>query len=189
MAIEEDGTGEVRARLEQEMARLGPEKMHRRLAEVDSEEAKRTHPNNKVRVIRALEIFELTGKSKSHLSASGAYKRSKYNYEFFCLAPPRAELYAAINRRVDSMLAGGLCEELKRLVEAGLEEGIRKANIIGYKELVEVRDGRWSLEQAVSMIKQNSRQYAKRQMTWFRHQADCRFFPDRHSLVRSVKPM
>ncbi|RKX24082.1 MAG: tRNA (adenosine(37)-N6)-dimethylallyltransferase MiaA, partial [Candidatus Zixiibacteriota bacterium] len=92
--IEENDNPELREKLQRQMEELGPEEMHRRLAELDPDEAARIHPNNKVRVIRALEICELAGQSKTTLVASGAYKKSKYEYEYFCLVPPRDELYA-----------------------------------------------------------------------------------------------
>ncbi len=187
VAIEDDESGAVRLKLEAEMEELGPEKMHERLARIDPAEAGRTHANNRVRVIRALEIFELTGSSKTDLSQKGSYKKSKYAFQFFCMAPDREQLYAAINSRVDEMLAHGLMDELKRLIDSGFGAGIRRANIIGYKELLELFDERCSLSQAVTLIKQNSRRYAKRQLTWFRHQADCRLFEERSGLVEAVK--
>lgn len=187
VATHEAESGAVRSRLEAEMEKQGPEEMHRRLAEIDPAEAERTHANNRVRVIRALEIYELTGSSKTDLSQKATYKRSKYVFQFFCLAPPRAQLYAAINARVDAMLDNGLLKELKGLVEAGWSAGIAKANIIGYKELLELLDDRCSQDQAIAIIKQNSRRYAKRQMTWFRHQADCIFFEEPSGLIEAVK--
>lgn len=172
----ENDRPEVRGKLERQMEELGPEAMHRRLTEVDPEEAARVHPHNRVRVIRALEIFELTGKTKSALASSGAYKRSNRRFDYFCLAPPRERLYEIIDSRVDRMISEGLVPEIKDLVEQGWGERIRAANVIGYVEILDYLDGQISLDQAIADIKQNSRRYAKRQMTWFRHQADCRFF-------------
>ena len=183
--IEQDRP-EIRQRLEDEMARLGPEAMHRRLAELDPAEAERIHANNRVRVLRALEIYELTGRPKSELLAAGAYKRSSYAYSFYCLQPERTALYEAINRRVDAMMKAGLPEEVDRLVRRGLEPQLRRANVIGYDELLDYLDDRCSLDEAVAMIKQNSRRYAKRQMTWFRHQAGCTYFTDRPTIMTAL---
>ncbi|MEW6412984.1 MAG: tRNA (adenosine(37)-N6)-dimethylallyltransferase MiaA [Candidatus Zixiibacteriota bacterium] len=183
--IEQDDMS-VCEELASEMESLGPEEMYRRLTEIDPLEAAKTHPHNKVRVIRALEIFQLTGKPKSELMASGAYRKGRYEFEYFCLTPPRPGLYEAINRRVDRMMTDGLLEELKVLIQKGYRERIRRANVIGYGELLDYLDGNFSLSEAVSIIKQNSRRYAKRQMTWFRRQPDCVFFEDRESLLNSI---
>ena len=123
-----------------------------------------------------MEIFYLTGKTKSEMTATGGYRRSDFQFEYYCLAPPRPELYEAINRRVDKMMASGLVAELQSLVERGQLEQIRRANIIGYNELIQWLDGRVSLDEAVAAIKQNTRRYAKRQMTWFRGQKGCKFY-------------
>ena len=184
--IEEDRP-DIRPRLEEEMARLGPEAMHRRLAEADPAEAGRIHPNNKVRVIRALEICELTGRPKSELTASGTYKKSSYAYSSYCLQPDRAALYDAINRRVDQMIDRGLLDEVNRLADRGLTERVRRANVIGYQELLDHVEGRGRLDEAVAMIKQNSRRYAKRQMTWFRHQVEGVYFADHESLLAALR--
>lgn len=183
--IEQDRP-EIRQRLEDEMARLGPKAMHRRLTELDPVEAERIHANNRVRVLRALEIYELTGRPKSELLTAGAYKRSSYAYSFYCLQPERTALYEAINRRVDAMIKAGLPEEVDRLVRRGLEPQLRRANVIGYDELLDYLDDRCSLDEAVAMIKQNSRRYAKRQMTWFRHQAGCTYFTDRPTIMTAL---
>lgn len=183
--VDEDGMG-LRERLQREMDELGPEVMHERLHKIDPQEAARIHPNNRVRIVRALEIFFLTGRTKSELVATGAYKKSDFSFEYRCLAPPREQLYGRINDRVDQMMADGLLEELQELIARGMKEGIRKAGVIGYSELLDHLDGRWTLPEAVALVKQNSRRYAKRQMTWFRHQAKTSFFPDGSSLTRDL---
>lgn len=184
--IEEDRP-ELRERLENEMNELGPEAMHRRLMAIDPGEAAKIHPNNRVRVVRALEICELAGQPKSKLTASGAYKRSGFDYQLYCLQPERERLYEAINRRVDVMMQAGLLEEVKRLVGRGLGPALRRANVIGYEELLDFLDGRVSLDGGVDLIKQNSRRYAKRQMTWFRHQTECDYFADAEPLLAALR--
>ncbi len=176
----------IRDRLETEMEQVGPEDMYGKLKKIDPIEAAKTHPHNKVRVLRALEIFYLTGKSKSELMTTGAYKKSSYDFQYFCLAPPREKLYEAINQRVDRMMADGLLDELRVLVSKGLKPAVQKANVIGYSELIEYLDGNFSLPEAVSIIKQNSRRYAKRQMTWFRRQSGCVFVEDKESLLEAL---
>lgn len=173
--VEKDNP-EVRERLEREMDTVGPEIMHRRLAEIDPAEAQAIHPNNRIRVLRALEIYELTHEAKSKLMASGAYKKSRHEYDLYCLLPDRAKLYTAIERRVDAMISSGLVAEVERLVHSGLRPALRKANVIGYDEVLDYLDDKCTLDQAIAMIKQNTRRYAKRQTTWFRHQPVCTFF-------------
>jgi len=184
--IEEDRP-EIRERLENEMNELGPEAMHRRLMAIDPDEAAKIHPNNRVRVIRALEMCELAGQPKSKLTASGAYKRSEFDYQLYCLQPERERLYEAINRRVDVMMQAGLLEEVKRLVGRGLGPALRRAHVIGYAEVLDYLDGRVSLDGGVDLIKQNSRRYAKRQMTWFRHQTECDYYADAELLSTALR--
>ena len=184
--IESDNP-EIRERLQKEMDTIGPEMMHRRLAQIDPAEARAIHPNNRIRVLRALEIYELTHQPKSKLMASGAYKKSRYEYDSYCLMPDRAELYAAIDRRVDAMVKSGLLVEVERLVSTGLGPALRKANVIGYDEILDYLDDKGTLDEAISMIKQNTRRYAKRQMTWFRHQLACTFFEQAGQLQERIE--
>jgi tRNA dimethylallyltransferase len=184
--IPEDHDGLVRSRLETDLGRLGPKALHARLMQVDPDEARKIHPNNAIRVMRALEIFELTGKSKSQIVISGSYKISGYRFVTYCLLPPRDELYAEIDSRVDRMMRAGLLEELRVLITRGLGESIRRANVIGYQELMEHLDGRYSIDEAIALIKQNTRRYAKRQMTWFRHQTDGRVFANTKAVAAAV---
>ncbi|MBN1213242.1 MAG: tRNA (adenosine(37)-N6)-dimethylallyltransferase MiaA [candidate division Zixibacteria bacterium] len=183
--IEDDDLA-LRERLEKEMDALGSEKMYEKLENIDPLEAARIHPHNKKRVIRALEIYYLTGKTKSELIVTGAYKKSEYAFDYLCLAPQRDLLYDIINARVDAMLAAGWRDEVERLVRKIGAEKIRKANVIGYNELLDCLEGNLSTEEAVLLIKQNTRRYAKRQLTWFRKQKACRFFPDIENLKKAL---
>jgi tRNA dimethylallyltransferase len=161
--------------------------MHDRLSTVDPLEATKIHPHNKVRVLRALELFYLTGKCKSELVATGAYRKPRYQYTYYCLQPPRGLLYNRIDRRVEEMLAAGWAAELKTLVERGLTENIRKARVIGYSELLTYLEcGESDLNACTALIKQSTRRYAKRQMTWFRQQVRCRVFEEAERLVEVV---
>ncbi len=177
----------VRERLEKEMEQLGADVMFKQLREIDPAEASKLHPNNKARIIRALEMYLLTGKTKTELTASEKYARSNHNFRYFCLQPVRHTLYQRINDRVDAMMQGGLLEEIENLVKDGQRDAVRKSNVIGYNELLDFLENKCSLEEAVSMIKQNSRRYAKRQMTWFRHQTDCRMFDNQQDMVRYLE--
>ncbi len=179
----EKGDSKIREKLEMEMEQLGAERMHQRLSEIDPVEADKVHPNNKPRIIRALEIFELTGRPKSELILSGAYRKADFEFDFHCLIPEREELYERINQRVDRMIDEGLVRELQALIDSGQLDALRKANVIGYQELLAWQDGSLSFEEAVSMIKQNSRRYAKRQITWFRRQTDSHFYPNEQALL------
>ncbi len=183
--IEQDDMA-IREQLEQEMEEQGCDAMYRRLEEIDPLEAARTHPNNKVRVIRALEIYHLTGMTKSQLVTTGAYRKASYDFEHYCLLPERQLLYADINARVDAMIEAGLVAELETLRAAGLTQQIRQANVIGYNEVMDYIEGNRSLDEAVRLIKQNSRRYAKRQYTWFHHQSDCRIFRDRDAAFEAI---
>ena len=176
----------IRDRLEREMEAEGSSKMHERLEKIDPLSAAAIHPNNRVRIIRALEIFYLTGKSKSELAATGAYKKSEHEFEYFCLMPPRPQLYADLNARVDDMMRQGLLDEVRSLVDAGLGNAVRSANVIGYKEMLDYLDGKCSLPEAVNLLKQNTRRYAKRQVTWFRHQTEARLYSDAEGLKKDL---
>ena len=176
---------QIRVRLEKEMEELGAEAMYNKLKNVDPEEAAKVHLNNKVRVTRALEIYYQTGLPKSKLIKSGRHKKSRFDFQFFCLMPPRAELYERINHRVEEMLENGLLDEIKGFIKAGIAELVQKMNVIGYNELFEHIKENKTLEQAVLLIKENSRRYAKRQFTWFRHQIKSERFATGRELKRA----
>ncbi len=179
---------QVRQRLENEMHTLGPEAMYERLSEIDPVEAAKLHPNNRVRVIRALEIYYVAGRPKTELAEMGATRRSVHHFSCFCLVPERQQLYRAADRRVDLMLKQGFVHEVRRLVENGLSNQLRRANVIGYNEMLDHLDGRLSLDEAVCLIKQNTRRYAKRQITWLRHQlSSAPVFRDPDGLVAAVR--
>ena len=147
----------------------GVEALHARLREIDPESAETIHPNNVKRVVRALEIYEQTGISKSEFDRRSQVGESPYDALVIGLSYPRREvLYERINRRVDRMLADGLLEETQRLLEEGVfEVNLTAAQAIGYKELLGYLDGSETLSEAVENLKTATRRYAKRQLTWF----------------------
>jgi tRNA dimethylallyltransferase len=157
-----------RERLEQLATQLGPEGLHAYLAERDPKAASLIHRNNTRRVLRALEMLEGDGVSYAEQHALLAERRSVYRARYVGLAMDRDALYARIDARVDAMLAAGLLGEVRRLLEAGYRGAITAAQAIGYKELVPVIENGASLADAVETIKQATRRYAKRQLTWFR---------------------
>jgi len=177
----------IRSRLENEMEEIGSAAMHERLQTIDPLEATRIHPNNRYQIIRALEIFYLTGKPKSELIVTGADKKSEHKFRYFCLMPDRQELYTTTNARVDRMMEDGLLDEIRALVEKGWMDRLRAAHVIGYDELLDYIDGQSSLEDAVALIKQNTRKYAKRQMTWYRHLDRSCLYADREALIEAIR--
>ncbi|MEB7452365.1 tRNA (adenosine(37)-N6)-dimethylallyltransferase MiaA [Lysinibacillus sphaericus] len=158
-----------------ELAKLGPEAMHDKLKQLDPQTAEAIHPNNTRRVIRALEMLELSGVSK----AAEAQNRGEvplYNHLILGLGQnmSREVLYDRINRRVDLMMENGLLEEVHGLWQQNIR-GVQSIQAIGYKELYDYLDGKCSLEGAIDSLKQNSRRYAKRQLTYFRNKMDVHF--------------
>ncbi|PKK83277.1 MAG: tRNA (adenosine(37)-N6)-dimethylallyltransferase MiaA [candidate division Zixibacteria bacterium HGW-Zixibacteria-1] len=177
----------IRTRLEEDAVEKGPEYLFERLRAVDPLEARKTHPHNIKRIIRALEIFELTGRSKSAIIAAGNKKYDDYLYRILCLLPPREVLYSKINKRVDEMIAGGLVEEVEDLIKMGRRPNVEKVNVIGYAELFRYFDNELSLDSAVNLIKQNSRRFAKRQITWFRGMDDIEYMSGADETYEVVK--
>lgn len=165
---------EVRKRLEEEgETPEGQEAQWKRLLSVDPKSCEKIHPNNRKRVIRALEYFETTGRPISEHNESEKTRISPYDYVFFVLnVPDRARLYARIDERVEKMMAEGLLEEVRRLREAGVTKTMTSMQGIGYKELYRALDGECTVSEAVEEIKKNTRHFAKRQLTWFRNFRD-----------------
>lgn len=157
----------VKKRLEKELEAEGAEAMHAKLEKVDPDSAKKIHPNNTRRLLRALEIFETTGKTMTEVNFESK-RPEKYQSLVIGLAWDRETLYKRINKRVDEMMNAGLLGEVEALKKQGLDENTTAAQAIGYKELFEYLNGKCSLFEATEKIKQESRRYAKRQMTWFK---------------------
>ena len=145
----------------------GKRRLHDMLAEVDPESAARLHENDVRRVARAVEIFRLTGVTQTEHARQDALREGDYDETIFALDWPREVLYQRIDRRVDDMLAAGLVAEVRRLM-ADEERFPTAAQAIGYKEIAAALLGRTSMEEAVSRVKQATRNFAKRQLTWFR---------------------
>lgn len=169
---ENEENSEIRKRLETLAKEKGAEYLHNRLAEVDKESAESIHANNIKRVIRALEFYELTGKKISEHNEAERAKESAYDSCYFVLNDDRAVLYERIDRRVDKMLEDGLVEEVMKLKEMGCDRTLVSMQGLGYKEILSYLDGEISLEEAVYLIKRDTRHFAKRQLTWFRREKE-----------------
>jgi tRNA dimethylallyltransferase len=167
-----DGPGadaEIRSKLQREADEHGNVALHERLRRCDPETANRVHPNNLVRVIRALEIYELTGKPISSLQQQWKMNEPRYLFRAFGLNMPRETLYQRIEERVNRMVEAGLIEEVKGLLDQGCPRNCVAMQSFGYKELIDYLDGKRTLDEAIALLKQNTRRFAKRQLTWFRN--------------------
>jgi tRNA dimethylallyltransferase len=160
----------LRAALQAEARVAGPEALHRRLRVLDPEAATRLHPRDTLRVSRALEVA-LQTEGSVPTTGAGAWTESaaasRYRVVAIGLTAPRPALYAALDARVDRMLAEGLLDEVRGLLEAGFSPGLSSMHGIGYRHLAPVVDGREALAPAVLTMKRDTRRYAKRQWTWF----------------------
>ncbi|MGD6992303.1 tRNA (adenosine(37)-N6)-dimethylallyltransferase MiaA [Sutcliffiella horikoshii] len=161
---------ETRLRLEKRSQEIGVDKLHQELTDIDPKSAANIHPNNVRRVIRALEIFYTTGKTMSEYQDT-QQPEPLYDIALIGLTMDRERLYERINLRVDLMMKEGLLREVQTLHNNGIRD-CQSIQAIGYKELYAYLDGKVTLEQAVDDLKQNSRRYAKRQLTWFRNKMD-----------------
>ena len=161
-----------RESLEKYAAEFGEDALHDKLKAIDPESAESIPAANVKRVIRAIEYYEQTGEKFSVHNATQKEKNSPYNFAYFVLNDDRQLLYNRIDARVDKMIDEGLVDEVKSLVAKGVKKGMTAMDGIGYKELLDYLDGNGSLEDAVELIKKKSRNYAKRQLTWFRREKE-----------------
>ena len=158
----------IRQILVEEAHRHGKQHIHNRLARVDAESARRIHPNNVKRVIRALEIYQTTGVPASELFEQDSKRPPRYpQARLVGLTMKRPELYARIDQRVDAMIEAGLVDEVRRLLERGVDPALPSMQGLGYKETVGYIQGAYGKNEAVALIKKNTRRFAKRQFTWF----------------------
>lgn len=164
--------GDYRRELEGLAREKGAEFLHDMLRQVDPRSAGEIHAHNVKRVIRALEYFHQTGEKISEHNLRQREKESPYNFAYFVLNDRRQRLYGRIDRRVDEMLAEGLQEEVERLKALGYTRDMVSMQGLGYKEMLDYLDGRCTLEEAVTVIKRDTRHFAKRQLTWFKRERD-----------------
>lgn len=161
-----------RKELEQLAEEKGAEYLHKMLAQVDEKSAQEIHANNVKRVIRALEYYKQTGQPISKHNEQERAKSSPYNFAYFVLNDQRATVYERINKRVDIMFEAGLVPEVKKLLDMGCRREMTAMQGLGYKEVIDYLSGRFTLEEAKNAIKQETRHFAKRQLTWFRRERD-----------------
>lgn len=166
-----EGSPVIREKLQKEAHEKGFFLLHERLKKVDYQSAMRIHPNDGQRIIRALEVNELCGEPMSKLMG----QKRGYGTDrslFFSVHVEREELYDRINRRVDKMMEQGFLEEVDKLLQKGYNDSLKSMQSIGYAQLCSYRNGSLSLDEAVSQIKQATRKYAKKQITWFKRYKD-----------------
>ncbi len=164
--------GPFRREMEALAKEQGPEVLHRRLRQVDPASAEAIPMNNVKRVIRALEFYQETGVPISVHNRTQRQKESPYRYAYFVLNDDRGRLYERIDRRVDRMMGQGLLRETAALKAMGCTRDMGSMQGLGYREMLAYLDGETTLEEAVSLIKRNTRHFAKRQLTWFRREKD-----------------
>lgn len=172
---EENEDKTVREKYEHIAEEYGAEYLHGLLRTVDPDSADSIHPNNIKRVIRALEYYEHTGERISVHNEREAQKQSPYNFLYFVLNRNRDVLYERINKRVDKMIADGLVDEVKGLLDMGYSRNLVSMQGLGYKEIAAYLEGECSMEDAVELLKRDTRHFAKRQLTWFRREKSVRF--------------
>ncbi len=172
---EHAGDGAVRAELEQLALDKGAAYLHQILSEIDPESALEIHANNCKRVIRAIEYYRQTGEPISLHNRREREKESPYNFLYYVVNTDRQILYDRIERRIDMMMAGGLVEEVQALKDMGCTRTMVSMQGLGYKEILDYLNGECSLEEAVYILKRDTRHFAKRQITWFKRERDVRW--------------
>ena len=169
---ENESDPSYREKLEKIAREEGADVLHRQLREVDPVSADEIHENNIKRVIRALEFYKETGMPISKHNEMERKKESPYQFAYFVLNDKRAHLYEKIDKRVDQMMDEGLLEEVKKLKERGFSRDMVSMQGLGYKEMMDYLDGKCSLEEAIYILKRDTRHFAKRQITWFKRERD-----------------
>jgi len=158
----------LRDRLHTEARKSGPEALLQRLKQADSITAAKVHPNDTYRIVRALEVFELTGLPMSAMQHTHQFRQKRLDTLKLGLKMERQALYDRIDRRVDRMIADGLLDEVRGLLAAGYRAGLKSMQSIGYRHMTDYLEGRLNWARAVETLKRDTRRYAKRQFTWFR---------------------
>ncbi|MGM0502592.1 MAG: tRNA (adenosine(37)-N6)-dimethylallyltransferase MiaA [Bacillota bacterium] len=167
---------ELRNRLEEEAEEKGTEHVHDKLKEVDPQLADKLHPNDIRRVIRGIEVYRQTGKTTTHFKEKAKERPPRYEAVKIGLYREREELYERINKRVDIMMEQGLLEEVKSLYQQGYDLELTSMQALGYKQLIKHFEGEYDLEEAVRLIKRDTRHFAKRQLTWFKRDDKIKWF-------------
>ena len=178
-----DESSSYRAELERLIVEKGAQYLHDMLRSVDPASAESIHANNIKRVIRALEFYEQTGQRISEHNEVERAKESPYDFCYFVLNDERERIYERINLRIDKMLEQGLIEEVQRLKDKGYTRDMVSMQGLGYKEILDYLSGSCTLEEAIYILKRDTRHFAKRQLTWFRRERDVIWIQkDKHAL-------
>lgn len=169
----------------------GNEYLHNLLKEIDPISASNIHPNNRKRVIRALEIYKETGKTMSYYKEISKDKKTPFNPLIIGLKMKRQLLYERINKRVDMMIDGGLVNEVKEILDKGYNKDLISMLGLGYKEIIKYLEGKYTLEEAIYILKRDTRRFAKRQLTWFRRIEDVSWYDigeydSKYSLIEDI---
>jgi tRNA dimethylallyltransferase len=157
--------------------------LHAVLAAKDPLSAKRLHPNDGVRILRALEVFEATGVSISEWQAQHGFSKQRYPALLLGLTRPREQLYRRIDSRVDEMMASGFLSEVENLIESGYGPELKPMQGLGYRRLAQHLTGELNLEQAVEKTKTDTRRFAKRQLTWFKREPGLAWCEPNHANI------
>lgn len=167
-------------KLREELQQIAREKgniyLHNKLREIDHKLADRLHPNDLRRVIRGIEVYQKTGKTITYFKKKQEQKPERYRAIKIGLTRHREELYERINKRVDKMIQDGLIDEVRELVDQGYKISSTALQGLGYKEIIGFLNGDYSFEEAVILLKRNTRHFAKRQLTWFKREDDIHWF-------------
>ncbi len=169
---ENEDNNEYRKQLEALGEEKGSEYLHNMLQEIDPASAESIHANNRKRVIRALEFYHFTGKKISEHNEEESEKNPAYSFAYFVLNDDRDKLYERIEKRVDLMLQNGLEEEVRHLLSKGCARDMVAMQGLGYKEMIDCLEGKITLEEAIYIIKRDTRHFAKRQITWFKREKE-----------------
>lgn len=188
---ENDSETGYRSELQSFADRHGAEALHDRLRQVDEKSADMIHPNNIKRVIRALEFYHQTGTRISEHNETQRQKESPYRFVYFVLDDERERIYRQIDQRIDQMLDQGLVAEVKQLRDMGCTRDMVSMQGLGYKEILAYLDGECTLEEAVYILKRDTRHFAKRQLTWFRREHEVRWierqeYPDEAAMLQAM---
>lgn len=169
---QENEDNHIRTELETIVKEQGADYLHQMLREIDARSAETIHANNVKRVVRAIEYYRQTGKPISEHNEKERQKESPYAFAYFVLMDERQKLYDRIEKRIDVMIEEGLLDEVKALYEEGYTRDMVSMQGLGYKEILDYLDGKMTLEEAIYVLKRDTRHFAKRQITWFKREKD-----------------
>jgi len=177
----------IRIRLKKEAAEKGNDFIYSQLCQYDPDAAEKIHPNDTYRIIRAVEIFEITGKPISEYQQEHGFEENPFHVLKIALNMERENLYERINLRVDAMIAEGLIDEVKKLLNMGYNPELKAMQSIGYRHILDFLNGKFSWEETVRILKRDTRRYAKRQITWFKADPEMVWIePEKYDDIRKL---